>query len=452
MGHLHIAKKICIALLCSIPLAACNRYLDVTPKGFTLLTTVDNYDQWLNDPAFNVSRVYLMYSNFYDLADKPGIPVPASSLADLAYVWTPQYATTADLWGDHYNLINSYNSVLVGIDAATGGSYLQKESLRGEALLGRANEYLYLVNEYGKSYDSATAAQDPGVQIIISDDVTQEVPPRSTVKEVFDFIIADINAAIPYLPDDNSKNRYRGSKAAAYSLLARVYLYARNYSKARENAELALEKGQHTGMLDYNKITTAAPVPELAIRPDAIYARVGKASFYPTPEFMQGYDIHDARIRLYYLPGSISSQRGVTRYVFGGLSFGSNDNTGTSVQEMKLIIAEAAARSNDLAEALKQLDEVRINRIAAAYYQPYQSGNQEFILQKVLEERRFEFPGNGLRWLDMRRLDAEGRMPAVNRYDAQNNIIATLAPHSPRYTLQIPELVLFYNPGMKQNP
>ena len=119
---------------------------------------------------------------------------------------------------------------------------------------------------------------------------------------------------------------------------------------------------------------------------------------------------------------------------------------------MKLIIAEAAARSGDLTTALQQLDDIRTNRIQASSYVKFQSNNQASVLQAVLGERSNELPFSGLRWFDMRRLDKEGKMNTVYRYDANGNVIATLAPHSPRYTLQIPIQVLAFNPNMQQNP
>ena len=119
---------------------------------------------------------------------------------------------------------------------------------------------------------------------------------------------------------------------------------------------------------------------------------------------------------------------------------------------MRLIIAEAATRSGDLATALQQLDAVRKCRIASAHYLAYQSADQDSVLQKVLQERTFEMPYCGQRWFDMRRLNAEGRMQTVNRYDGTSKVIATLAPNSPRYTFQIPIQVMYYNSGWPQNP
>lgn len=454
MRHQRISIVLSFALLCSLLLSACNRYLEVTPKGYTLLNTVSDYDQWLNDPSLNDMNASLSLVYASDLHDIPLIPDPPTTSVQLSYVWSPDYAGNSepDLWGAHYTAISSYNSVIVGVDDASGGTDAQKRALKAEALLGRALEYFYLVNEYGKPYDSATAAQDPAVPIVITDDVAQTVPARSPVKDVYDFIIADIQAAILHLPADNSRNRFRGSVAAAYSLLARVYLYAGNYAKARENAQLALENSTGQTVINYNNFTTSSEMQPLAIRRDAIYARNVNWGAIPTVTFLRSFNKQDSRLRLFYMyTGDLTfPNRGTTAYTFG--LYPLRENAGTSIQEMKLIIAEAAARGNELTEALKQLDDVRKNRIAAASYVPYQSADKEFVLQKVLEERLFEFPYNSLRFIDMRRLDREGRMPAVMRYNAVGVVIATLEPHSPRYTLRVPASVMQFNPGMVQNP
>ncbi|MNE76119.1 SusD family protein [compost metagenome] len=124
---------------------------------------------------------------------------------------------------------------------------------------------------------------------------------------------------------------------------------------------------------------------------------------------------------------------------------------------MHLIAAESAARStnpNDLTKALSHLNQVRRNRYTGTPIESrdFTSGSQAAVLDEVLAERRRELPFNGLRWFDMRRLDMENRMPRVSRTTAQNVTVATLEPHSPRYTLQIPIQVTAFNPDMIQNP
>lgn len=341
---------------------------------------------------------------------------------------------------------------MLGIDKASGGTAAKIRSLKAEALLGRALEYFYLLNEYGKPYDEITADQDLAVPFVTSNDVAQEVPPRSTVAEVYNHIIDDVNTALLDLPTDNSSNRFRGSRAAGYSVLARIYFYARNYPEAQKNAEQALANSNAV-MIDFNGTLPSTNL--ISTHPDVIYGRMVLGNTPANLDFMRSFAANDLRIRkLYYsVDGYAFTTRGATlfipAYITPVLQY---TNTGTSVQEMKLIIAECAARSGNLSLALQQLDDVRKNRFASASYVRYTSADEEEVLQEVLSERSHELPFNGLRWFDMRRLDKENRMAPVYRYNAVGEVVATLMPHSDRYTLQIPVQVISFNPGMQQNP
>jgi hypothetical protein len=436
----------------------CDKYLDIKPKGKTTLSTTTDYDQWLNDPTIPQGPGYPNgYTNFLsDQVDFVTVSTPPTLLSELVYTWALQFSTDVSsppvLWGQHYAKINQFNSVLVGIDKATGGTEAQKRSLKAEALLGRAFEYFYLVNEYGKPYDSTSVNKDLGVPFVTSNDVTQTVPPRSTIDVIYKHIIEDITASIPDLPADNTANRFRGSIAAGYSILARVYFYAGNYTDARKNAELALANSKAV-MINLNGTIPTSNL--ISIRPDVIYGRYVFGNLTASLDFMRTFSNDDLRVKKLYVSRDqyTFTTRGATAYqpisVTPALQ---NANSGTSIQEMKLIIAEAAARSNDLSVALQQLDDIRKNRIATASYAPFQSTDKQAVLQEVLLERNHELAFTGLRWFDMRRLDRENRMGPVNRYDAQGKVIATLSPHSNRYTLQIPAQVLSFNPGMQQNP
>ncbi|SMC45511.1 RagB/SusD family nutrient uptake outer membrane protein [Pedobacter africanus] len=438
----------------SLVLTGCDKYLDITPKGKTLLTTVTHYDQWLNDNAFFEGAGTISYLN--DNVDVVSITTPPTIREEFVYTWGEQYSVNVSeaplFWGDHYAKINLYNTVLVGIDKATGGTTAQKKSLKAEALLGRALEYFYLMNEYCQPYDAATAVQNPGVPFVTSNDVTEKVPSRGTLAELYQHILDDINAAIPDLPLDNSINRFRGSVAAGYSVLARVYFYSRNYAAAKINAELALANTKAV-MINYNG---TLPLTNLiSTHSEVIYGRYVVGNITASLDFMRSFASNDRRVRMLYRSsdGYAFTTRGATLFIPTLITpVLGNVNTGTSVQEMKLIAAEAAARSNDLTTALRYLDEIRVNRFATASYVKYTSAVQEDVLKEVLSERSHELPYNGLRWFDMRRLDQDNRMGTVTRYNAQGGVVATLPPHSNKYTLQIPYQVMSFNPGMQQNP
>lgn len=445
-------------MFCCLVFTGCDKYLDISPKGSQLLTSADDYDQWLNQETLLMghSQPYCTFNYFGDNVDAVSVTNPPTQVAELVYTWAPQFSVEVDVspafWGEHYAKINLFNTVLLGVNESTGGTPTKIRSLYAEALLGRALEYFYLLNEYGKTYDPTTAQEDLAVPFVTSNDVTQVVPPRGTVEQIYRQVINDVETALPDLPDDNSANRFRGSKAAAYSVLARVYFYARDYEMARRNAALALDNSRAT-MIDYNGTLPASNL--LSIHPDVIYGRMVLGNAPAALEFMRSFASNDLRVRtLYYSTDGYSyTTRGATifvpAYVTTVLQY---INTGTSVQEMKLILAECAARAGDLDEALQQLDGVRENRFATASYVRFESDDQEEVLLEVLKERGHELPFHGLRWLDMRRLNQENRMPTVYRYDAAGNIIATLTPDSDRYTLQIPVQVISFNPGMPQNP
>ncbi|MBS1601432.1 MAG: RagB/SusD family nutrient uptake outer membrane protein [Bacteroidetes bacterium] len=443
-------------------LASCNKYLDIEPKGKQLLTTVSDYDLWLNSSEIEGCEPQDL-NLFGDNVDNISLTNPPTGISMLAYLWYPQLNPDVTayplIWGQHYKNIYYFNTVLTGIDDAGSGTAAQKASLKAEALLGRALEYLYLVNEYGKPYDSASANTDLAVPFVTSNDLGSLMPGRSTVQQIYDRIITDIQTAIPDLPANNNKNRYRGSVGAAYSVLARTYLYRRNYPKAQEYAQLALGSGPNA-VLDYNTKPSIENSERLVRSAEAIYARTAMltgATERPAVTFLRSFDKNDFRLKFWYTPTTNLNfpTRGTTFYYQSGGRSGPASfyaNWGTGVAEMRLIIAEAAARNGDLATALRQLDSVRKCRIAKANYTPFSSADGPTVLQAVLSERVFEMPYNGTRWFDMRRLNAEGRMPTVNRLDPNGNVIAALAPNSARYTLQIPIQVLFYNPDWPQNP
>ena len=104
------------------------------------------------------------------------------------------------------------------------------------------------------------------------------------------------------MPQNNNTNRFRGSVAAGYSILARTYLYMGSYSKAAQNAQLALDNGPNT-VLDYTTLANSGAIPILFIRPDAIYSRLSTSNNYsysPTLGFLKTFDTKDLRLQLYY--------------------------------------------------------------------------------------------------------------------------------------------------------
>lgn len=143
----------------------------------------------------------------------------------------PTLGNSADFYRGAYQVIVSINTTLEGIAAMENTSFstlteVEKNRFRyakGENLFLRALVYFNLVRIYGKPYYQS-AAESPAVIIKTSSDI-KEVPARSTVKQVYDFIISDLQAAAQLMKAPVTKTNAFGSPAAAWSLLSRAYLY-----------------------------------------------------------------------------------------------------------------------------------------------------------------------------------------------------------------------------------
>lgn len=116
-----------------------------------------------------------------------------------------------DLWNDFYRAINTTNTVIDRAPAASLPDALKAQRV-GEAKFLRAHYYFILVQTFGPVHLSLK--ETTGVQTTAS---------RAPVKEVYDAIVADLEAAITALPV--KQNDYgRASKAAAEHMLAKVLL------------------------------------------------------------------------------------------------------------------------------------------------------------------------------------------------------------------------------------
>jgi hypothetical protein len=136
-----------------------------------------------------------------------------------------------EFWASWYTSIYYCNSALEGLARSQSISKDVKKQLNGEAKFMRAFFYYYLVNVYGD------------VPIVLSTDYTvNSLVSKKTKDLVLQQIIADLRDAEELLSEqflDGSlqpyvgmSERLRPSKWAAKALLARVYLYKKDYANA----------------------------------------------------------------------------------------------------------------------------------------------------------------------------------------------------------------------------
>jgi hypothetical protein len=145
-------------------------------------------------------------------------------------------------WTAAYNAINIANIALNSLNIVKDPDL--KTQIEGEALFIRGIMHFELVRLYGLPWGATADNSQLGVAIKTKPTNTEaeafEKVPRSTVKEVYDLVIADLTKAATLLPDENEK---RASRFAALAFLSRVYLQQGNYAAALDAADQVIESG-----------------------------------------------------------------------------------------------------------------------------------------------------------------------------------------------------------------
>lgn len=148
------------------------------------------------------------------------------------------------IWNDFYQIIFNANNVISTIPADTTEPLSQYYLAQG--LAARAFCYSQLAQLYQFNYKGHENA--PCVPIIThenSADAALNGAPRSTVQEVYDLVLNDINTAIDLLTSAQSAGQKRADKryidlAVAYGIRARVYMAMQNYQAALADADAAI--------------------------------------------------------------------------------------------------------------------------------------------------------------------------------------------------------------------
>ena len=439
----------------------CSKFTDIKPKGLLIPKTVEDFEGFLNDISLaNATYLTCEYmTDDYRLTDA----IAASSGANRSgrsYFWDKDLLKDTEddaEWNTPYANIYNCNLVLDNIDAATDGTQGDKNRIKAEALILRAYLHFTMANLYGKDYQSATAATDLAVPLILKVDLEAREK-RATVKEVYDRVIEDLTTAIntAELPDFG-RNYVHAGKAAAMAILARVYFFRGDFKSAAEYADKALAK--NNTLLDYNSFAfndpakpfggvKNRPVPEL--NPENLYSRTNSQTLV-FQNFLIGESLDqvldDKDLRFVY-NFAYQDKSGKPATIPNYTNFAVNFSIG--VPEMMLIKAEYLARSGQTNEAITILNTLRVKRFKPADYTALTASTPDEALVRVLEERRRELFYHGTRWFDLKRLNRDDRFKVtIQRTHPVRS--ATLEPNSPRYVLQIAPKIISINKNIVPN-
>jgi SusD family. len=425
-------------------------------SNFRTPTTLDDLQMLLEDNTVNNTSPEmgeLSADNYYL---SPLSALLATTIEYNTYTWSKDIfmgmGGIAD-WMDPYKQVYNSNVILKtlkGITRTTANS-VQFNTVKGSALFLRGYAFYNLAQLFILPYDEQTAASDPGLPLRLSDNVL-EVSVRSTIKETYERILADITEAENLLNNEVDINHpNRPSKPAAMALLSRTYLSMGKYDSAGIYADRCLNL--YNKLLDYNTLSTNSNYPFRTANPEILFyneipksnilrALIAKGTIVDSTLYTS-YSTDDLRHSLYFvltselMPTIRSSYTGTT-LLFSGLA----------TDEVYLTRAECLARAGDVAAALHDLNTLLQNRYKKDAFTPINASNAGNALQIILQERRKELAFRNTRWTDIRRLNKEGKGIHLKRM--VNNIKYELPPNDKRYALPFPPDVIAMS-GMPQN-
>lgn len=450
-------KRFCITLLVlAMGTMSCRKYVEVEQPNQRQFKYTADFQALLNNVSlFEVSAsLPMLSSDDINLESNTNLQNLLTGELQNIYTWAAEYYTSdqGDAgWDQLYNQVYVCNQITANVMGSANGTDAQKQSIYAEARVQRAVAYLTLVNLYARVYNAANAATDPGLPLLLSPDLFVPLN-RTSVKQVYDQVILDLTEALPVLPDNPSNSLHPG-KAAGYALLARTYLYMQRYSEAADYAARSLSF-QHTllDLKDYADGTKA--YPRRLDNPEVILSKkVSKPGYIDLPlstELMNKLTPEDLRYQLFTRGGNTFQPAFTGRGSYRDKIFlQDNVTAGISVPEMMLIQAEGLARSGKKDEAMALVNELRRKRFLPAQYTALAAATSEEALHLVIDERRRELFGTGLRWFDQRRLSAE---PALAETESRvfKGVTYTLVPGD-RYVYPIPPKNIELNPELTQN-
>mgnify|MGYP000421576477 FL=1 len=456
--------------------AACEDYVDITPTGKKTVDSTDTYYELIALPnrAYHPAAFALLSDNVWskesniignEFISWDGINMTFNEAANRKEL------SDNNLYENCYTYILRSNIVISLVDASLGDKDV-KELAKAEAKIMRAWDHFILINTFAKAYNPETAATDGGVAIIDKYDL-EATPTKSTVAQVYDFIIKDIEEALPYLQEE-PVNVYHPSKAFGYALAARVYLFHRDWKKAKEAAEESLKL--NNTLIDYidlgakggpTKVTTYAK----GGNPEVLnYAYMGGptevlAFCYGmlSPEMVQLFGQNDERLNqffktsdnsIYYFDegsGAALWNTSITYSKFQPMS------VGMRTAEVYLILAEAKARLKDIPGAVQTLNQLREKRIKGAEAVLPEPATERAMVQAVIDERRKELISGFSRFWDLKRYNTEAdyaktitrTFPLVST-DVEKKTY-TLKPDSRLYIIPFPLAAREKNPNLAMN-
>lgn len=449
-------KKIYIKILCVLVLGltftACDDYLDEVPKGSKVPTTLADYEAFIRDEygnqIVNIEQAISLLNDRYQTEAN----LAYYRLTRANYMWDEtadrialNQADETTYYGQ-YAGISTFNLIIENALTTTEATETDQRNLWAQAKILRAMSYFNLVNFYADTYTTANASK-LSVPLITSASIN--APSKQvTIQELYDFILKDVQEAIPYLPKV-SLTALHPNLGAGYAFYSRVYLQMNNYTEALKYADLALGENNNlydwVGFYNNNKALIDVPNSYTTIASPMGYNYSENYTFrhgssrslarelsIPV-ERAQRFETGDVRFKSRWKIRTVGAETYYYSTLSGMYNFG-----GITTVEVYLIKAECLARAGQLAEALNILNTVRKTRILASEYTDVVTADKTTALNAIFKTKRNELILTIMPFADARRLNAEG-IYSISLSKVVEGTTYTLASDSHLWTMPFPQ-------------
>lgn len=439
-------KKLIIlsAVLLTLSVSSCKKFLEVEPTGKVIPTTAEDFRGLMTSAYFNFPKHKALLALRTDEVTLDEYSQDFQTVRDI-YTWQDANAdglTAPFPYAQFYKTIFYSNQVIADIDNKVGVTAVTSQ-IKAEAYILRAYSHFELLNLYAKPYNKATAATDRGVPIATTIDIEQKFP-VSTVEAVYTQIFSDLAAGERLLNVDkwDSGTNYRFGKMATQALYARIYEFRGEWDKALAAAQgvlqtnSALEDLNVTGSLLPNNYLSKENIMSMEDVMDSRTSNISLISAHLLGIYNQANDLRFAK---YFSKSgsdyvSIKGNSNALKITFRN-------------GEMYLIAAEAALQTNNKDLALQRLLALKAKRLKPAYYQTEQGRISALstadLMTEILAERERELAIEGHRWYDLRRYG----QPQIKHTVSGKDYL--LLKNDPRYTVKFPQEALANNPELK---
>lgn len=457
--------------------SACDKVIDVAPEfskdGSKIFTSLQDYQfaltgtyAFLRQTGYygNGSAVTGAYSVLPDLMTEHVTETPAelgNFVSQTDWTYTADDNDIVTTWIAAYTIITQANSVIRNIDNFASEDQDLVDKIKGQALAIRGMVHFDLLRYWGEDYSRNSTAR--GIPYRTSVDL-EEKPSRLDVKTTYDNIFKDLLDAEILLEGQTINTSTSAVNARAYvdrlvvrAMLARVYLYAKDYVNAENYATLVINERALASKTNFPNIWKDASASEViwavAFNPgegnpsNSLYlASANSVGYRPSSNIVALYDqANDIRFPAYFasratgasaaiLPYASNARKIVNKHVGRGTATDNIVNwKAFRTGEMYLIRAEARAlkATADPVGALTDLNDLRAARINN--YVPLVVVGQALI-DAIAQERQRELFGEGHRWFDLKRTTK-----TINRADCGTAGSCSLASTSRSWNWPIPQ-------------